>query len=86
MLFRSRPDRLQERDAVEVEDRSGPGLVAGLHPVAGQAQHVGHAHRRGAQHVALDRDAVPVAARDLQDAGIARARQQRADADARHAR
>jgi hypothetical protein len=56
---------LQQRHAVEVEHRLGLRMVAGLHPVAGQAQHVGHAHGRAAQDVALDRDAVLVAAGDL---------------------
>ena len=59
-------------------------VVARLHAVAGQAQHVAHAHRRGAQDVALDRDAVAVAAGDLHDRRVADARQERADGEARH--
>ena len=74
----------EQRHAVEVEDRLGARLVAGLHAVAGQAQDVGDAHRRAAQHVALDGDAVLVAAGDLHDRRIAHAGQQRADADRRH--
>ena len=69
---------------IEIEDRLGAGLVARLHAVAGQAEDVGDAHRRGAQHVALDGDAVAVAAGDLHDDGVAHAGQQRADADRRH--
>ena len=63
-----------------------PGLVAALHAVAGEAEDVGDAHGRRAEHVALDGDAVAVAAGDLHDHGIAGARQQAADADARHMR
>ena len=70
-------DGMQEADAVEIEDRLGLGLVAALHPVAGQAQDVGDAHGGGAQHVALDRDPVLVAAGDLHDHGIAGAGQER---------
>ena len=84
MLVAHRAGDLEQRDAVEVEHRLRLRLVAGLHAVAGQAEHVGDAHGGGAQHVALDRDPVPVAAGDLHDAGIADAGQQRADADARH--
>ena len=71
----------KQRHAVKVEDRLGTGLVAGLHAVAGQAEDVGHAHRGRAQHVALDGDAVPVAAGDLHDRRVAHAGEQRADAD-----
>ena len=59
-------------------------MIARLHAVAGQAQHVAHAHRRAAENVALNRDAVLVAAGDLHDRRVADARQQRADGDARH--
>ena len=48
------------------------GLVARLHAVAGQAEDVAHAHRGAAEHVALDGDAVAVAAGDLHDRRIAR--------------
>ena len=56
---------LEQRGGVEVEDRLGLGMVAALHAVAGQAEHVAHAQRGRAQHVALDGDAVVVAAGDL---------------------
>ncbi len=69
---------------VEIEHRLRARLVAGLHAVAGEAQHVGDAHRGAAEHIALDGDAVLVAAGDLHDRRIAHARQQRADADRRH--
>ena len=74
----------QQRDRIEVEDRECARLVASLHAVAGQAEDVGDAHRGGAQHVALDGDAVAVAAGDLQHRRIAHAGQKRADADGRH--
>ena len=69
---------------VEVEHRLGFGMVAALHAVARQAQDIAHLQRRGAQHVALDGDAVVVAAGNLHHRRIADARQQRADRDARH--
>ncbi len=77
-------DGLEQRHGIEVEDGLGAGLVARLHAVAGEAQDVVHAHRRRAEHVALDGDAVLVAAGDLHDRRIAHAGQQRADADRRH--
>ena len=59
----------QQRQRVEVEHRLGFRMVARLHAVAGQAQDVGDAERRGAEHVALDRDPVVVAAGDLHVTG-----------------
>jgi hypothetical protein len=55
----------EKRDRVEVEDGLGLGVVAALHAVAGEAEHVADAERRGAEHRALDGDAVRVAAGDL---------------------
>ena len=55
-------------------------MIAGLHAIAGQAQHVADAHGGAAQDVALDRDAVPVAAGDLHDRRVADTRQQGAHA------
>ena len=77
-------DGAQQRQRVEVEDRLGARLVADAGAVAGQAEHVAHAHGGGAEHVALDGDAVPVAAGDLVDRAVAGAGQQRADADRGH--
>jgi hypothetical protein len=74
----------EQRHAVEVEDRLCARLVAGLHAVAGQAHDVGDAHGRAAQHVALDGDAVLVAAGDLHDRRITHAGQERADAHGGH--
>ena len=70
--------------AVEIEHRLGLRMVAAAHTVAGEAQHVADAHRGAAQDVALDRDPVAVAARDLHHGRVADARQQRADGEARH--
>jgi hypothetical protein len=53
-----------------IESRSKTRLASGWSPghvVAGEAEHVAHAHRRRAQQVALDGDAVAVAAGDLED-------------------
>ncbi len=82
----SRSPRAMPSSDVRVEVEHGLGLrvVAGLHAVARQAQHVADAHRRAAEDVALDRDAVLVAAGDLHDRRVADARQQRADGEARH--
>jgi hypothetical protein len=74
----------EKRDRVEVEDGLGLGVVAALHAVAGEAENVADAERRGAEHRALDGDAVRVAAGDLQDGRIADPRQDRGDGDARH--
>ncbi len=72
----------------EVESKSKTGLASGWSPACTPSpvrqQDVLHAHGGGAQHVALDGDAVPVAAGDLHDHGIAGAGQQRADADRGH--
>ena len=84
MLVAQRARDLEQRHAVEIEHRLRLRMVARLHAVAGQAQHVAHAHRGAAEDVALDRDAVAVAAGDLHDRRVADARQQRADGEARH--
>ncbi len=76
--------RAQELDGVEVEDALGLRLVAGADVVAREAEHVVHAQRGCAQDVALDGDAVAVAAADLQDGFIAGAGQQRAAAQTAH--
>ncbi len=83
-LVAHRAHGLKKRDRIEVEDGDCPGLIAGLHAVAGQAKDVGDAHGRGAEHVALDSDAISVAASRLHDDRVAHARQQRADADRGH--
>jgi hypothetical protein len=57
----------EQRHAVEIEHRLGAGLVAGLHAVAGQAEHVLDAHRGGTEHVSLNGDAVLVPAGNLHD-------------------
>ncbi|MCY1544156.1 hypothetical protein D9M68_800160 [compost metagenome] len=74
----------QQRHRVQVEYRLGLGMIAGLHAVAGQTEDVGGAHRGAAEDLALDGDAVTVAAGDLHDGGVADPGQQRTDADAGH--
>ena len=59
-------------------------MVACLHAIARQAQHIADAHRGGTEDVALDTDAVPVTTRDLHDRRVARAGQERTHAHARH--
>ena len=61
------PRGLDQRLRVDVEHRLGVGLVAGLRVVAGEKEEVADAERRRAHHLALQRDAVLVAAGDLQD-------------------
>ena len=75
---------LEQRHAIQIEHRLRLRMIARLHTVAGQAQHVAHAHRRAAENIALNRDAVLVPAGDLHDRRIADARQQRTDGHARH--
>ena len=84
MLVAQRARGLEQRHRVQVEHRLRLRMIAGLHAVAGEAQHVAHAHRGAAQDVALDGDAVLVAAGDLHDRRVADAREQRADGEARH--
>ena len=84
MVVAQRARDVEQRHAIEIEDRLRLRMIAGLHAVAGEAQHVAHAHRGAAQDVALDGDAVLVAAGDLHDGRIAHAREQRADREARH--
>ena len=55
-----------ELGAVHVEDAARLGLVAGGHVVARQARDVDDAVQRGAEDVGLQREAVLVAADDLQ--------------------
>ena len=71
-------------DRVEIEHRQRLRMITGLNAVARQAQYVAHPHRGAAQDVALDRDAVLVAAGDLHDRRVADPREERADGDARH--
>jgi hypothetical protein len=59
-------------------------MIAGLHAVAGEAQHVAHAHRRAAEYVSLDGNAVAVTAGNLHHRRVTDARQQRADGQAGH--
>jgi hypothetical protein len=77
-------DRPQQVDGIKVENPLGLRLVADRHIVAGQAQNIAHAHRRGPKHVALNGDAVPVAARNLQHRRVAGPGQQSADGHAGH--
>ena len=69
---------------VEVEYRQCLRMIARLHAVAGEAQQVAHSHGRAAENIALDGDAVPVAAGDLHHRRIADAGQQRTHREARH--
>ena len=59
-------------------------MVACLHAVARQAQHVADTHGGAAQDVALNGDAVLVAAGDLHHRRVTDTRQQGADRHARH--
>ncbi len=75
---------IEQRHAVQIEYRLGLRMIAGLHAVAGQAQHVAHAHRGAAENIALNGDAILVAAGDLHDGCVTDACQQRAHRDTRH--
>ena len=62
------PDRgFDQRAGVEIEHRLGVGLIAGARIVAAQHQEVADAERRRADQIALQREAVAVAAGQLQD-------------------
>ena len=84
VLVAQRARDVEQRHAVEIEHRLCLRMIARLHAVAGQAQHVADAHRGAAQNVALDRDAILVAAGDLHDRRVADAGEQRAHREARH--
>ena len=84
VILTERSCDIEQRDAVQIEYRLRLRMIARLHAVAGQAQHVAYAHGGAAQDVALNGDAVFVAAGDLHDGRVADARQQRTHRDARH--
>jgi len=58
---------LHELGGVEVEDALRLRVVAAARVVAGHREQVGEAERPGREHVRLKRQAVPVAARLLED-------------------
>ena len=60
-------DRLQQLHRVEVEDRARLGVVAEARVVTREEQQVFDPQRRGAEQVGLQRQAVAVAAGQLQD-------------------
>ena len=62
---------VQQRYGIQVEDRLGLGMVALAYVVAREAENVLHAQRSGAEYVALNSDAVAVAAGDLVHGRIA---------------
>ncbi len=76
--------RAQQLDGVEIENALGLRLVAHRHVVPRQAEHVAHAHRRRAQQITLNGNAVAVAARDLKDRLVPGPRQQRANGHTGH--
>ena len=57
----------EQVDRLEIEDGLRVGLIAALRIVAAQDQQVLDALRCGADQVARERDAIAIAARDLQD-------------------
>ena len=63
---RQRAAESEQLDRVEVEDAPRLGLVAGGHVVAGEAEDVLDAMQRRAGELGLEREAVPVPARQLQ--------------------
>ena len=66
-LVADHPRGLGERARIEIEHRLGLRLVAGVRVVAAQQQEIADAHRGGAHEIALERDAVAVAAGELKD-------------------
>jgi hypothetical protein len=71
-------------NGVKIKDALGLGLVAGGHVVAGQAEHILHPHCRRAQNIALNGNAIAVAATYLQDSFIAGPSQQSTAAHTAH--
>ena len=77
-------ERAEQRDRVEIEHRLGARLVADPDAVAGEAEDVSNPHGGRTEHVALNGDAVAVAARDLEHRAVADPGEQRADTDRGH--
>ena len=84
MVIAQRPRDVEQRHTIEIEHGLRLRVIARLHAVAREAQHVAHPHRGAAQDVALNRDAVLVAAGDLHDGRVPDSREQRANREARH--
>src|SRR5262249_15853451 len=66
----------RQRGRIDVEHRLGLRLVAGLRVVTGEAQEVVHATGGGAHEIGLQRNAVAIAAGELEDGRDTRAREQ----------
>ena len=62
-----RARRFGERARIEIEHRLGVALIAGGRIITAQQQQVAHPERGGAHQLALERDAVAVAAGELED-------------------
>ena len=84
MLVAQRARGLQQCHGIEIEHRQRLRVITGLDAIAREAQQVAHAHRGAAEDVALDGDAVAVAAGNLHDRCIADPGEQRAHRQARH--
>ncbi len=83
-LVAHRSQHREQGNAVEVEYRSRLRMIAGLDAVSCQTKNIGDAEGRGAQDVALNGDAVAVAAGYLHDRAMAFALQEQADRQARY--
>jgi hypothetical protein len=74
----------QQRHAVQIKYWFSLWMVTRLDAIAGEAQHICHAHGRTTQNIALNGDAVLVTAGNLHDRGVTDAGQQGADRQAGH--
>jgi hypothetical protein len=61
------PRGIEERARIEIKDRLGIGLIPGAWIVAAQHQQIAHAGRCGAQQIALQRNAIAIAAGQLKE-------------------
>ena len=75
---------LQQLNRIKIEDTLCFRLVTSRDIVASDAEHIAHAHRRRAEQIALNSNAVPITACHLKDGFIACTNQQGANRHARH--
>ena len=58
---------MQKRCRIEIENGFRFRMIARLHAVACEREHIAHAECRSAEHIALNGNAVVIATRDLQN-------------------
>jgi len=75
---------IQQRHAVQIENRFRFRVIAHLDAITTQAKYITHPHRRSAQNITLDCDTILIATGYLHHRRITDAGQQGAHRDTRH--